>query len=78
MFVESIGGEESSAANAYGEESSTANDCVKLLAHASFASLHLNAGGYLSSAFAFAQAGSHSHGFVLLISALSSGETIGH
>ncbi len=79
LFVESIGGEESSAANAYGEESSAANDCVKLLAHAAFASLHLNAGGYLSSAFALAQAGSHPHEFVQLhISALSSKETIGH
>jgi len=66
LFVESIGGEESSAANAY----------VKLLAHAAFTSLHLDPGCYLSSAFAFAQGDSHLHGFVWLTSALSSGETI--
>jgi len=58
LFVESIGGEESSAANAYGEEST--------------------AFCYPSSASAFAQGDFHLHGFVQSISALSSGETIGH
>jgi len=88
LFVESIGGEKSSVANAYGEESPNvkaygeeslaANDCVKLFLHASSTSLHLDPGGYCSGTLALAQAGSHSHGFVLLISALSSKETIGH
>jgi len=64
-YVESIGGEESSAAN----------DCVKLFACAAFTSLHLDPDGYLSGTFVFAQQdGSHPHGF----SALSSGETIVH
>jgi len=35
LFVESIGGEESSAAN----------DCVKVFAHTAFTSLHPNPGG---------------------------------
>jgi len=109
LFVESIGGEESSAANAYGEastavnaygekssaanaygqassaantygeEPSAAQDYVKLLACAASASLHLDPGCYHSSAFVSAQAGFHLHGFVqLLVSALSSVETIGH
>jgi len=69
LFVESIGGEESSAANAceeassaanaYGEKSSAANDCVKVFVHAAFMSLPLDPGGYCSGAFIFAQAGSH-------------------
>jgi len=73
--------EESSAANAYGEESSAANAAnayVKLLACATFTSLHLDPGGYHSGTLALAQAGSHSHGFALLIHALSLKETIGH
>jgi len=48
LFVESIGGEESSAVNAYGEESSVAHDCVKL-----FACADLDPDGYLSAAYSF-------------------------
>jgi len=68
LSVNSIGGEESSAVN----------DCVQLFACAAFANLHLNPGGYLSGTFVFAQDDFHLHGFVLLTSALSSGETIGY
>ena len=67
LFVESIGGEVSSAANAYGEESPAAD-----------AYEEESAASYHSSASAFAQGDFHLHGFVQLISALSSEETIGH
>ncbi len=68
LFVDSIGGEESSAAN----------DCTKLSGHTDLASLHFDPGGYLSGGFVFDPGSSHSHGFLQSTSALSSGETIGH
>ncbi len=53
------------------QESSAANDCVMLLGHAAFVSLHPDLDCYLSSALVFAEGDSHLHGFGF--SALSSG-----
>jgi len=59
LLVDSIGGEESSAAN----------DCTKLAGHTDLASLQFDLGGYLSRGFVFDPIGSlwvDPHGFSAL------------
>jgi len=62
LFVDSIGGEESSAAN----------DCIKLAGHTDLASLQFDPGGYLLGGLAFDPGSSYSHGFVMSTCTLSS------
>jgi len=64
LFVDSIGGEESSAAN----------DCIKLFGHTDLVSLQFNPGDNFSGGFVFDPGGSHSHGFDKSTNALSSGD----
>ncbi len=64
-----------------GEESSAANDYVKLFVHTDLASLQFDPGGYLSGGFVFDPGGSfqfNPHGFIQSTSALASGETNGN
>jgi len=62
LLVDSIGGEESSAAN----------PCIKLAGHTDLVSLQFDPGGHLLGGFVFDLGGSYSHGFTMSTSALSS------
>jgi len=71
LFVDSIGGEESSAAN----------DCISYIGTLTLPAFKFDTGGYHSGGFVFDPGGSIQydlHGFLDSASALSSEETTGH